>query len=228
MEPAVKSSMFGYYEAHANDYDRVYSGQFPGSERVGADAYPADTAALRDVVAQACTGTLLDIPCGTAFWLPAYASRVERAVLLDQSHGMLARARARAAELGIESKCEFVRGDALSQNWDAESFDSLLVAFFLSHTDETDEEAFFSRARRGLKRSGRLIILDSSWNVQRSHSAPREAVIERSSTDGRRFNVYKRYFDAPDISRMAERHGFRASVLYTGRAFIAALATLVE
>jgi len=225
MEPAVKSSMFEYYEAHASDYDRVYSGQFPGSERVGADAYPEDTAALRNVVAQACTGTLLDMPCGTAFWLPAYASSVERTVLIDQSDSMLAQARARAEELGVLPKCTFIQDDALTHEWDAESFDTLLVGFFLSHTDQADEEAFFERARRSLKRRGSLVMLDSIWNAQRAQAKPKEAVIQRSSKEGRRFHVYKRYLDASDIIEIARRHGFRATVRYEGGAFIAATAT---
>ena len=220
--------MLEYYDVHANEYDRVYSGQFPGSELVGSDVYTQDTAALQDVIRRSCTGTLLDVPCGTAFWLPAYSSSVERAVLIDQSDSMLAKARSRATDLGLDSTCTFLRGDVLSHPWDPESFDTMLVGFFLSHTDHTDETAFFGQVRRGLKRGGRVVILDSIWNAQRAQSKPKEAVIQRSSRDGRRFDVYKRYFDASDIVQTTERYGLRATVLYAGRAFIAATATLVD
>jgi len=46
MDPLVKTSMLEYYDVHANAYDRVYSGEFPGSAIVGSDAYVEDTAAL--------------------------------------------------------------------------------------------------------------------------------------------------------------------------------------
>jgi hypothetical protein len=102
----------------------------------------------------------------------------------------------------------------------------MLVGFFLSHADADDEAAFFRQIRRGLKREGTLLILDSIWNAQRAQAKPKQAVIRRTSKDGREFDVYKRYFDASDIVQMAERHGFRATVAHAGRAFIAATATL--
>jgi ubiquinone/menaquinone biosynthesis C-methylase UbiE len=228
VEHSIKASMLEYYDVHANDYDRVYSGQFSGSELLGSDAYPEDTAALREVIQHSCSGTLLDVPCGTAFWLPTYALSVERAVLIDQSERMLAKARSRATALGVDARCTFVHGDVLSHTWQPDSFDTMLVGFFLSHTDDTDEKAFFGQIRRGLKRGGSVVILDSVWNAQRALSKPKEAVVRRSSTDGRRFDVYKRYFDASDIVQTTQRHGFRARVLYAGRAFIAATATLVD
>jgi ubiquinone/menaquinone biosynthesis C-methylase UbiE len=228
VEHSVKTSMLEYYDVHANDYDRVYSGEFSGSELVGSDAYPEDTAALQEVIQRSCSGTLLDVPCGTAFWLPAYSSSVERAVLIDQSDRMIAKARSRATTLGVDSRCTFIEGDVLSHPWQPDSFDTMLVGFFLSHTDHTDEEAFFGQIRRGLKRGGSVVILDSIWNAQRALSKPKEAVVRRASTDGRRFDVYKRYFDASDIIQTTRRHGFRATVLHTGRAFIAATATLID
>ena len=200
--------MLEYYDVHANDYDHVYSGHFAGSQGVAADAYPKDTAALQEIIGRSCSGTLLDVPCGTAFWMPAYSATVERVVLIDQSDNMLAIARARAADLGVDSKCTFLKGDILSHPWHPESFDTMLVGFFLSHTDETDEKAFFEQIRRGLKRNGSIVILDSIWNAQRAASKPKEAVVRRSSGDGRRFDVYKRYFDASDLVQTAARHGF--------------------
>jgi SAM-dependent methyltransferase len=228
VEPSVKTSMLEYYDVHADDYDRVYAGQFSGSELVGSDAYPEDTAALREVIQRSCSGTLLDVPCGTAFWLPAYSSSVERAVLIDQSDRMLAKARSRATDLGLDARYTFLQGNILTHPWNPDSFDTMLVGFFLSHTDKPDEEAFFGQIRRGLKRGGSVVILDSIWNAQRAQSKPKEAIVRRSSKDGRRFDVFKRYFDASDLVEMTERYGFRTTVLYAGRAFIAASATLVD
>jgi ubiquinone/menaquinone biosynthesis C-methylase UbiE len=228
VEHAVKASMLEYYDVHASDYDRVYAGEFRGSELVGSDAYPQDTAAVQEVIQKSCTGTLLDVPCGTAFWLPAYASRVDRAVLIDQSEQMLAQARSRASDLAVDSKCSFLQANILSHPWPPESFDTMLVGFFLSHTDEADERTFFEQIRRGLKRGGSVVILDSIWNAQRAQATPKESVVRRLTADGRVFDVYKRYFDASDIVRMAEKYGFRATILHAGRAFIAATAMRVD
>jgi len=228
MDPLVKTSMLEYYDVHANAYDRVYSGEFPGSAIVGSDAYVEDTAALRELIGRTCTGDFLDVPCGTAFWLSAYAPNVSRAVLIDQSERMLGEARSRATNLGVDAKCTFLRGDVLNHTWQPESFDTMLVGFFLSHADADDEAIFFSQLRRGLKRGGTVVILDSSWNAERAQAKAKQAVVRRTSTDGREFDVYKRHFDTADIVQMAQRHGFRASVAHTGRAFIAATATLVD
>jgi SAM-dependent methyltransferase len=225
MDASVKKSMLEYYDVHARDYDRVYAGQFPGSELVGVDAYPEDSAALRELIARSSKGALLDVPCGTAFWLPAYAPSVTSAVLIDQSQRMLDEARARATMLGVEAKCGFAKVDIVSEPWPAQRFDTLLIGFFLSHADAPDEVAFFERARSALAPGGTVIILDSIWNEGRAQSKPKEAVIRRTSTNGRSFDVYKRYFDAQDMTQMATRHGFNATVAYAGRAFIAATAT---
>lgn len=222
VEHSVKTSMLEYYDVHANDYDCVYSGEFSGSELVGSDAYPEDTAAVREVIQHWCTGSLLDAPCGTGFWLPAYSASVERAVLIDQSGQMLAKARTRAIDFGVDAKCTFVQGDILSHAWAPESFDTMLVGFFLSHTDPTDEKAFFEQISRGLKRGGSVLVVDSIWNALRAQSKPKEAVVRRIVKDGRVFDVYKRFFDASDIAQMAEKYGFRATVQHAGRAFIAA------
>jgi SAM-dependent methyltransferase len=228
MDPSVKTNMLEYYDVHANDYDLVYSGQFRGSELVGADAYPEDTAALQRVIARSCTGTLLDVPCGTGFWLPSYSAGVERAVLIDQSERMLEKARSRAGALGVDDKCTFLQGDVLRHAWDREEFDTMLVGFFLSHTDTADEAAFFGQVRRGLKRGGSVVVLDSIWNARRAEAIPKESIVSRASKDGRRFDVYKRYFDGSDIVEMSQRYGFQASVLHAGRAFIAAALTPTE
>lgn len=228
MDHSVKTSMLEYYDVHADDYERVYSGQFAGSELLGSDAYLEDTAALQEVIRESCSGTLLDVPCGTAFWLPAYSSSVDRVVLIDQSERMLAKARSRATDLGLDARCTFLHGNVLTHPWNPDEFDTMLVGFFLSHTDKSDEEAFFGQIRRGLKRGGSVVILDSIWNAQRAQSKPKEAIVRRSSKDGRRFDVYKRHFEASDILEMTERYGFRATVLHAGRAFIAATASAVD
>lgn len=49
---------------------------------------------LEGIVAGVVHGRLLDLACGTAYWLPHYAANCPRITLFDQSDRMLAEARA--------------------------------------------------------------------------------------------------------------------------------------
>ena len=221
MDPRVKASMLEYYDQQARVYDRVYEGKFAEAARLGAETYVADTAALRGIVAEVSRGRLLDVPCGTAFWLPSYAERVEGAVLIDQAQGMLAAARARAEAAGIAQSCTFLQGDVIDHEWEPEAFDTVLVGFFLSHVVDAEERRFFARIRRALRPGGAVMVFDSAWNAERAAVKPKEGVARRM-LENRPFDVYKRYFDGQDLSRMAAEHGFVATVRHEGRAFIAA------
>ena len=49
----------------------------------------------------------------------------------------------------------------------------------------------------------------------------KEDVQERKLTDGRKFIIYKRYFDEKDLYKIAEKNGFRILDIYFGEAFLA-------
>jgi ubiquinone/menaquinone biosynthesis C-methylase UbiE len=225
MDEQLKHSMCAYYDARAFEYDELYAGRIPGT-RVDATVYQADAQALRRVVADCCSGALLDAPCGTAFWLSAYAPNVTAVTLIDQSPRMLGQAWERAKAYGIDARCSFEQQDLLELRWADERFDTLLVGFFLSHVELPEEQRFFDGARRALASSkGHLVVLDSSWTDERASTRRKAGRQRRKLSDGREFDIYKSYFDDGDVRRMAEQYGLNARVEYKGPAFMAFSAT---
>jgi len=102
-------------------------------------------------------GEVLDVGGGTGANLPHLApGQVARLVLLDPSPGMLARARRRARELGVEA--QLVRGRAEWLPFPDRSFDA--VVFTLSLCTIGDPATALGEARRVLRRGGRLLVLE--------------------------------------------------------------------
>jgi len=226
MDQDLKQSMFEYYRERVPEYDEVYEGRGPASISE-PEAYTSEVEILRGIVEGTCSGDLLDIACGTAFWLPSYAVQVSHVTLFDQSQEMLDAARLRAKSANILDRCGFVRGDLFDQEFDGGQFDSALVGFLISHFMTEQEAAFFSRLKSVLKPGGVFLILDSVWTESRSRMREKEGPQVRTLNDGREFRIYKKYFDENDLVRMQDAHGMELVLEHFGGAFFAARCTFV-
>jgi len=219
--------MHDYYEARASEYDEVYDGRGPASLSE-PDGYRAEVRILREIIGSHLKGRLVDIACGTAFWLPAYAGRIRSVTLFDQSPGMLDAARSRAAESGISDRSSLVRGNAITSCFRKASFQCALVGFLLSHFTSEEERRFFVLLRSTLEPSGSFLILDSVWTSARAAVRQREGKQLRRLNDGRSYPIYKRYFDRRDLEAMEERHGMTTSIEHFGGAFFALRGTFAS
>ncbi len=219
--------MHEYYEARVSEYDEVYDGRGPASLSE-PDGYRAEVRILRDIIGRHLEGRLVDIACGTAFWLPAYAGRIRSVTLFDQSPGMLDAARSRAAESGISARSSLVRGNALAPCFQKAAFQCALVGFLLSHLTSEEERRFFVLLRSIIEPSGSFLILDSVWTSARAAVRQREGEQVRQLNDGRSFSIYKRYFDRCDLEAMEKRHGLRTSIEHFGGAFFALRGTFTS
>ena len=110
---------------------------------------------LAGVVGQVMHGRVMDLACGTAFWLPHYGPNCSSITLFDQSGQMLAQARAKASRLKLLDRCVFQQGDFFDQASDKGANDSVLVGFFLSHLSEDQESALFDALRTMVKCDGK-------------------------------------------------------------------------
>ena len=102
-------------------------------------------------------GRVLDVGAGTGANLPHYPwEHVTELVLLDPSAGMLARARRKAAALGLE--VQILERQAEHLPFADESFDT--IVFTLSLCTIPDPAEALREARRVLRPSGRLLVLE--------------------------------------------------------------------
>jgi len=189
-----------YYERRAPEYDDWWrgTGLFTDRHRPGWDE---ETAALTSMLEALAPARTLDVACGTGFltgYLPGEITG------LDQSKSMLELAAGRLPDV------EFARGDALDLPFEDSSFERVFTSFFYGHLEEPERSVFLREARRV---APELVVVDSAL----TNDAQPVEWQERVLTDGSRWQVYKRFFEAEELAE--ELGGGRT--LFAGRWFVA-------
>ena len=216
-----KQDMISYYDERAKEYDEVYLGKGPSIPN--PLAYKNDVEKIKEIVIRFGKGHLIDIGGGTGFWLPYYEQNCSKITLLDRSEKMLSECRRRISGLGLENKCHFIQGDFFKVKMGDSIFDSANAGFFISHLSLDEEEYFFKKLKRILKKDAKVMIIDSAWSKKRKQYRKKEGMQERVLNDGRKFTIYKRYFDRGDIEKMFKEYLFKLESLYMGDMFLVAV-----
>lgn len=223
MDDWLKQELMSYYDARAPEYDEIYVGKGPACQ--DPRVYRKDVERIARIVSSFGSGHLIDIGCGTGFWLSYYAPNCSLITLVDQSERMLLECRGRIESLGVGEKCRLVRADFFEVTFEDFSFDSAFVGFSVSHLSLELEQLFFQKLKRVLKPTGSLILIDSAWSTKRKQFRKKEGVQERTLNDGRSFTIFKRYFDKSDVKEMLKRYCFQLDSWYIGEAFLTATGT---
>ena len=130
------------------DYDRIASAY----DRRYRDGEPPGLAAfIREHGAHAGDRPVLDVGCGTGRWTQEVMAPGRRAVGLDPSTAMLARARERVPEAAL------VRGRAESLPFASGHFGAVVCVYVIHHLDEPAR--FVADAARVLDEGGTLSVL---------------------------------------------------------------------
>ncbi len=221
----IKEQTKSYYDERAEEYDEIYRGK--GHFTLDSRSYMEDVAKISEIVSKFGKGHLIDIACGTGFWLQSYYRNCSEITLIDQSEKMLKECKKRIGNLGLMHPVHFVHKDFLEIELEPSTFESAFVGFLLSHFVIEQEKIFFLKLKRILKLESQFMIVDSAWNDERKKYRDKEGMQERKLNDGRMFTIYKRYFEKSDIDEMAEKYGFRVESFHAGKAFIAAVSRWV-
>ncbi len=195
MDADLRQRMLAYYDERAPEYDEAYTLGTGTASMPDPEVFKAEARVLSGIVGRIARGRIMDLACGTAYWLSHYAPNCSRITLFDQSERMLAESRAKADRLGILDRCVFIQGDFFEQEFESNVYDTVLIGFFLSHLTEAQEPLLFDTVRTLLDSSGRFLILDSAWSTERARFNAREERQPRRLNDGTAFEVYKRYCD---------------------------------
>jgi SAM-dependent methyltransferase len=193
--------MLEYYDRRAPEYDDWWNGtgKFARRERPG---WLDEVAALIEALRALPPAHTLDVACGTAFLgrhLPGDVTG------LDASPAMRAIARERLPRV--------VEGDALDPPFPDGSFERVATGHFYGHLEAPDRKRFLARARR---LAPELLVIDSA----RREDVPAERMDPRVLNDGSRHEVFKRWFDPPQL--LAELGG--GEIVHAGTWFVAVLA----
>ncbi len=172
-----------YYEARAREYDDWWLGRglHAARERPG---WFEEVTALLGAVASLPPARTLDVACGTGFLTRHLHGDV---TCFDQSATMLAVAAERLPD------ALFVAGDALELPFEDGAFERLFTGHFYGHLEGGDRQHFLAEARRVARE---LVVVDAALR----EGVEAEEQQERELKDGTRWQVYKRYFAAGQLT----------------------------
>lgn len=225
MDDRLRQSMRRYYDERAADYEDAYVRGLGTASIDDPALFQREAARLGSIVARTVSGRVIDLACGTAYWLPHYAARATHVTLIDQSPRMLQETRAKIATVGIGDHCMVREGNVLDTPLDPHGYDTALVGFLLSHLTDEEVATLFARLRHTLAPGGSVLILDSAWSPARAAVNAKVERQVRPLNDGTSFEIYKRYFDAGDIDAWSRSHGVRTTTEHLGAAFLAVTGT---
>jgi ubiquinone/menaquinone biosynthesis C-methylase UbiE len=221
MDSELRRQMLAYYNERAPEYEEAYTLGTGTASMPDPAVFRTEATVLSGIVRKFASGRLIDLACGTAYWLPHYAGQCAHITLFDQSDRMLAEGRTKVDRLGITDQCVFLEGDFFGYEFLRQAYDCALVGFLLSHLTERQEYLLFGALRNMLGSSGRFLILDSAWSPERASVNAKVEHQQRRLNNGQAFEIYKRYCDQADIAAWSAKHGVTVRVEYFGTAFYA-------
>jgi ubiquinone/menaquinone biosynthesis C-methylase UbiE len=214
--------LFEYYDERAPEYEEFYWGSFP-AKIPNPDLYKNDTITIQKLLPDYISGECIDIACGTGFWLPFYQHNCSQITLIDQSQTMLAECAQKIEKLGIESKTETIGSDFFKHPFRSHKYDSALIGFLLSHLNEDEGKEFFLILKGVLKQGGTFVIIDNVWSQEIAAAGrPKAGRVSRSLSDGRKFKIFKKYFERQDLDDLAAKYDIELGIIYWGRIFFLA------
>jgi SAM-dependent methyltransferase len=212
-----------YYRARAPEYDDWWF------RRAGYRLDP-ETAArwftdVRELEAAldafAPRGDVLELAAGTGLWTRHLLRHADRVTAVDAVAEVLDLNRVRMKRLA-----EYVVADVFE--WEPpREFDVCFFGFWHSHVPSRVFEAFWEFVGRALKPDGRVFFVDNAKLGDARHlvSASGE-VARRRLSDGREFDIVKRFWEPAELEREVAAVGWRLGVCTTANGyFIAASGT---
>jgi SAM-dependent methyltransferase len=221
MDATLRQRMLAYYNERAPEYEDAYTLGTGTASIPDPDVFVTEAKLLAGLVGQFAEGRMIDLACGTGYWLPFYAERCSHITLFDQSEKMLAECRKKLDRLSLGDRSVVLQGDFFEYGFGSPRYDCALVAFFLSHLTESQEPRLFNALRAMLGSSGRFLLLDSAWSDERARFNKKIEQQKRQLNDGTPFEIYKRYCDRGDVLGWANKYDATLCVEHFGTAFFA-------
>jgi len=221
MDSNLRHSMFRYYDERAPEYEEAYVLGTGTASIPDPEVFRREASLLTEVIQRWARGRIVDLACGTGYWLPYYAPQCSSILLIDQSARMLDECRKKATALDVADRAAIVQSDVFEHPFIPCTFDCALVGFLISHLTEAQERLLFERLKAMLDVEGRFLILDSAWSLERARVNAKVEQQERRLNDGTRFAIYKRYIDRQDVVDWGTKYGVALSIEHFGTAFVA-------
>ena len=89
MDQGLRNRMLAYYNERASEYEEAYTLGTGTASIADPTVFTTEIGILKGIVRRFGCGHLLDLACGTGFWLPHYIANCVNVTLFDQSERML-------------------------------------------------------------------------------------------------------------------------------------------
>jgi SAM-dependent methyltransferase len=210
-EPAVASLLSEqrrYYSARAPEYDDWWLRR----ERYTLDAdaregWFADVAELEAELRRFDpAGEVLELAAGTGIWTRRLAEHADRVTAVDASPEVLEHNR---SKVGPGAPVEHVVADLFA--WEPpRPFDVCFFSFWLSHVPLVRLAGFWDLVGRALRPSGRVFLIDNARTGDPQHTVGRRGeIMRRRLSDGREFEIVKRFWRPGELEQEAAALGWR-------------------
>lgn len=211
-----------YYRARAGEYDEWF--QREGRYDRGPE-HRARWFAEVDEVRSALerfrpAGRVLELACGTGWWTEQLVRFADSVTAVDASDEVLELNRRRVGDAKVRRE----RADIFAWQPDA-AYDVVFFSFWLSHVPPERFDAFWGMVRDALAPGGRVFFIDSlrtelSTATDHRLAGEDDVVLERKLNDGRRFHIYKVFYDPAGLAVRLRSIGWRAEVRATASFFL--------
>jgi SAM-dependent methyltransferase len=212
-----------YYRQRAPEYDDWWFRR--GGYDLGTEAnaiWLAETRALEEALAEfAPGGRVLELACGTGLWTRHLIGYAEQLTAVDGSSEMIALNRERVADGTVH----YIQANLFE--WQPiETYDVCFFGFWLSHVPRDRFAEFWGMVATALNPGGRVFFIDSASRDRWGEDQFSDDLMVRQLSDGRRFQIVKRFYEPASLERDLRELGFTATVGATDKYFIYASAEL--
>ncbi len=218
------SEQAAYYRARAPEYDEWW-------QRIGRyDRGPEATEQWNREITQVehalrgfrPTGDVLELASGTGWWTQRLAQTASTLTCVDASPEVTALNQARLTAIGYRH-IQYIQADLFA--WQPEAkYDSVFFSFWLSHVPDDLFDSFWAMVSQALRPNGRAFLIDSraaESSTARDHKLPEaNGMQERRLNDSRSFRVFKRYWEAKELSPRLEQLSWTADLHDTPTYFV--------
>lgn len=200
-KPGDDQQLIQYYRQRASEYEQIYYRDQPARRaELEANIEPLK-AMVRD-------RTVLDLACGTGYWLEKMSETARYLVAADISREMIAEARGK----NFIHPVDFVNADLHRAPFRDGQFEVVTLGFWYSHHPRQAYDDLFDTICRPLKSAGRVWMIDNNppaEGITRESAGYDEQgnhYTWRSLNNGKKFVIMKNY---PSEQELREALGAR-------------------
>ncbi len=226
MHDNILKTQLDYYRARAQEYDESVhqTGRFAGAppgDPVVDEEWIEIIQALRHLKPGRDT---LELACGTGIWTRELLPLSASLTAIDGAPEMLDANRAKLDAPAIRYQC----ADLFA--WEPDrAYDLVFFGFWLSHVPPERLDAFLDNVARATQIGGQVFIVDEPARGKQLSGTSVDGLYQtRQLHDGRRFKIFKVYYDPALIQAELAHRGFAEFESLPGKGFFYLCGTRVR